>query len=78
MMYPWGDERRYNSYSGYFRRIFGSRVQKLSVNVGFTCPNRDGTVGLPLHIAAQPRAFSSNCRKVLNFIVIAIGQLSDI
>lgn len=45
MMYPWGDERRYNSYSGYFRRIFGSRVQKLSVNVGFTCPNRDGTVG---------------------------------
>ena len=45
MMYPWGDERHYNSYSGYFRRIFGSRVQKLSVNVGFTCPNRDGTVG---------------------------------
>ena len=45
MMYPWGDERRYNSYSGYFRRIFGSRVQKLSVNVGFTCPNRNGEKG---------------------------------
>lgn len=44
-MYAWGDERRYNSYSGYFRRIFGSRVQKLSVNAGFTCSNRDGTLG---------------------------------
>ena len=43
--YPWGDGRRFNSYSGYFRRTFGERVQKLSVNAGFTCPNRDGTVG---------------------------------
>lgn len=45
-MYPWNDNRRFNSYSGYFRRIFGTRVQKLSVNAGFTCPNRDGTVAL--------------------------------
>ncbi len=45
-MYPWGDDRRFNSYSGYFRRTFGGRVQKLSVNAGFTCPNRDGTVGI--------------------------------
>lgn len=44
-MYPWGDLRRYNSYAGYFRRLFGERVQKLSVDAGFSCPNRDGTVG---------------------------------
>ncbi|MDD3108302.1 MAG: TIGR01212 family radical SAM protein, partial [Alistipes sp.] len=43
-MYPWGDERRYNSYSGYFRQRFGTRLQKLSVNSGFSCPNRDGTL----------------------------------
>lgn len=43
-MYPWGDSRRYNSYAGYFRRLFGRRVQKLSVDAGFTCPNRDGTI----------------------------------
>ena len=43
-MYPWGDQRRFNSYAAYFRRLFGGRVQKLSVNAGFTCPNRDGTV----------------------------------
>ena len=43
-MYFWGDDRRYNSYSGYFRRMFGGRMQKLSVNAGFSCPNRDGTL----------------------------------
>lgn len=44
MSYPWGDERPYNSYSGYFRRLFGRRMQKLSVDAGFSCPNRDGTI----------------------------------
>ncbi|MDR2936485.1 MAG: TIGR01212 family radical SAM protein [Rikenellaceae bacterium] len=44
IIYPWGDTRRYNSYSGYFRKIFGGRVQKVTLNAGFTCPNRDGTL----------------------------------
>lgn len=44
-IYPWGDSRPFNSYAGYFRRMFGGRVQKVAVNAGFTCPNRDGTVG---------------------------------
>lgn len=43
-MHPWGDDRPFNSYSGYFRRMFGGRIQKLAVNAGFTCPNRDGLV----------------------------------
>ncbi len=37
--------RRYNNYNEYFKRVFGRRVQKLSVDAGFTCPNRDGKVG---------------------------------
>ena len=37
--------KRYNSYNEYFKRTFGSRVQKVSVDAGFTCPNRDGTAG---------------------------------
>ncbi len=43
--YPWGDGRRYNSYSRHFRELFGTRLQKVAVDAGFTCPNRDGTVG---------------------------------
>lgn len=45
MDYPWGHNRRYNAYSEYFKRHFGERVQKVSVDAGFTCPNRDGTLG---------------------------------
>ena len=41
-MYPWGHQRRFNSYAEYFRKQFGGRVQKLSIDAGFTCPNRDG------------------------------------
>jgi radical SAM protein (TIGR01212 family) len=42
-MYPWGHDRRFNAYSNYFRSIYGARVQKVSIDAGFTCPNRDGT-----------------------------------
>lgn len=44
MSYSWGDNRRFNSYAAYFRRIFGHRMQKVTINAGFTCPNRDGLI----------------------------------
>lgn len=45
-MHAWGDNRPYNSYAAYFRRLFGSRVQKVAVDAGFSCPNRDGTISV--------------------------------
>jgi len=45
LQFPWGHHRRFNSYNEYFKKTFGQRVQKLSIDAGFTCPNRDGTVG---------------------------------
>lgn len=44
--YIWGHEKRYNDFPTYFRNKFSGRVQKVSVDAGFTCPNRDGTKGL--------------------------------
>ena len=44
MTYPWGDNRRFNSYSRYFAKQFGGRVQKISIDAGFSCPNRDGKI----------------------------------
>ncbi len=35
----------YYDLNTYFRRLFGCRVQKISVDAGLTCPNRDGTLG---------------------------------
>ena len=43
-MYPWGDNRRFNSYSSHFQRELGGRVQKISIDAGFSCPNRDGKI----------------------------------
>jgi len=45
MTYPWGHARRFNAYSNYIHMRFGGRIQKLSIDAGFTCPNRDGTKG---------------------------------
>jgi len=45
-VYPWGNERRFNAFPDYFRRLYGSRMQKVSVDAGFTCPNRDGSKGI--------------------------------
>jgi uncharacterized protein len=38
-------EKRYTTFSDELRRVFGCRVHRISVDAGFSCPNRDGTVG---------------------------------
>lgn len=38
--------KRYNSSVGYFREKYGTRLQKIVVDAGFTCPNRDGSAGV--------------------------------
>jgi uncharacterized protein len=35
---------RYRDYNTYLREIFGERVQKIPLDAGFSCPNRDGTI----------------------------------
>lgn len=44
-MFDFSDGKRYNSFVGYFRKVYGERLQKIVLDAGFTCPNRDGTVG---------------------------------
>lgn len=39
-MFPWGDERRFNSYSRFCKMHYGGRIQKLPVDAGVSCPNR--------------------------------------
>ncbi len=38
-------QKRYHAFSEELKRRFGCRVHRISVDAGFTCPNRDGTVG---------------------------------
>ncbi len=39
----WENGKRYNTLDGFFKRKFGSKIAKITLNGGFTCPNRDGT-----------------------------------
>lgn len=45
MSHPWSHNRRFNSYTAWCTQKYGTRLQKLSIDAGFTCPNRDGTLG---------------------------------
>ena len=44
-MLDFPEGKRYNSFVGYFRKTYGERLQKIVIDAGFTCPNRDGTAG---------------------------------
>ena len=47
--------KRYSDYNGYLREIFGERVQKIPLDAGLGCPNRDGTLGENGCIYCDPR-----------------------
>ena len=38
-------KKRYNDFSSFIRKKFNGRVQKVSIDAGFTCPNKDGSKG---------------------------------
>ena len=55
----------YRSQASHFRALFGTRVQKLSVDAGFSCPNRDGHLGTEGCSFCLNEAFNpSYCRRV--------------
>ena len=39
------DQNRYLNYNQVMKAEFSERIQKISINAGFTCPNRDGSKG---------------------------------
>jgi radical SAM protein (TIGR01212 family) len=39
------DNKRYHTQNYHLRHTFGEKVAKISLDAGFTCPNRDGKVG---------------------------------
>lgn len=62
MSAPLTDELRYHSFGRYLRRRFGCRVHKVTIDAGFTCPNRDGSRGLGGCTFCNNTGFSPNAR----------------
>lgn len=62
-MPDFSSDLRFNAYVGYFKQFFGERLQKVAVNAGFTCPNRDGLKGRGGCTYCENEAFTpSYCR----------------
>ena len=38
-------EMKYYSLNDYLKKVYGEKIYKIAINGGFTCPNRDGTIG---------------------------------
>ena len=55
--------QRYNSFGSSMRKKFGTTVYKVNVDAGFTCPNRDGTLGVTGCIYCNNDSFRPNSCK---------------
>ena len=53
-------QKLYTDFSSFLTRHFSGKVQKISVNAGFTCPNRDGTLGRGGSTYCNNRTFNPN------------------
>ena len=51
-------DKPYNDYGQWIRQRFPFRVQKISVDAGFSCPNRDGTISHGGCIFCDNRTFN--------------------
>jgi radical SAM protein (TIGR01212 family) len=51
--------KRYRDLNSYLREKFGCRVQKITVDAGLTCPNRDGTVSIGGCLYCNPKGSGS-------------------
>lgn len=63
------DDRRfyYNDFSTFLRDCFGCKVQKITIDAGFTCPNRDGSVGRGGCTYCNNQTFSpAYCRRTVS------------
>lgn len=52
--------RFYKDYADFLAERFEGKMQKLTVNAGFSCPNRDGTIGRGGCVYCNNSSFSPN------------------
>lgn len=64
----------YHTLNYFLRKKFGGRVQKVSVDAGFTCPNVDGTVAVGGCVFCDNRSFSPSRRLPIRDIDAQIDE----
>lgn len=66
--------KRYNDFPTFFKILFNERVQKLSIDGGFTCPNRDGSKGTGGCTYCNNKSFNPDYCRAVNGITRQIEE----
>ncbi len=67
-------KKRYRDFTSFIRDRFGIRVQKVSINAGFTCPNKDGTKGRGGCTYCNNTTFNPEYCKPIKSIITQINE----
>ncbi len=68
---------QYLNYNQVLRKEFGERIQKISINAGFTCPNRDGSKGVGGCTYCNNQTFIPNYCKPIKSVSQQINEGID-
>ena len=66
--------KRYNDFSSFIKNKFGYRVQKVCINAGFTCPNKDGSKGVGGCTYCNNNTFNPEYCKPIKPIKVQINE----
>ena len=66
--------RRYKDFTSFVKQRFGFRVQKVCINAGFTCPNKDGTKGVGGCTYCNNNTFNPDYCKPIKSIKVQIDE----
>ncbi len=65
---------RYNDFTSFIKKRFGSRVQKVSIDAGFTCPNKDGSKGIGGCTYCNNNTFNPDYCKPIKPILVQVEE----
>ena len=68
------NSNRYKSFTSFIRNKFGGRVQKVCINAGFTCPNKDGAKGTGGCTYCNNNTFNPDYCKPIKPIKVQINE----
>ncbi len=67
-------EKRYYPFSSYLKKTFNKKVYKITLDGGFSCPNRDGTISFGGCIFCDETGSYSRCNNVKNSVQMQIKK----
>ena len=72
------DNKRYYTLNYFYKKNFNSKVFKVSLNAGFTCPNKDGTKGVGGCIYCSPSGSGDFAGNIKDNLVKQFNEVRDV